>query len=110
MDAATTKTTPKPEATASTVHQIVHTPGPWSYQEDSDAYTHIVRGPTGQHVVQFRQDMSGVSEANARLTAAAPIAIHLLKRIIDDLPSNRDWLDPSIEREARSLIHSLNVV
>lgn len=55
----------------------LHTPGPWSYQEQSDAYTHIVREGDGspgggRFIVQFGQDTSGVAEANARLTAAAP--------------------------------------
>lgn len=48
------------------------TPGPWRYQEKSDAYTHIVRGPNGRFMIQFSQDPRGESEANARLTAAAP--------------------------------------
>jgi Protein of unknown function (DUF551) len=47
------------------------TPGPWRYQENSDAYTHIVRAGI-RWIVQFSQDTSGISEANARLTAAAP--------------------------------------
>lgn len=47
--------------------EVKHTPLPWSYQEDSDAYTHIVRGPKGEHIVQLSQDSSGVSEATARL-------------------------------------------
>lgn len=49
-----------------------HTPGPWRYQEASDVYTHIVRGPNNYFVCQFSQDTSGRSEADARLTAAAP--------------------------------------
>jgi hypothetical protein len=54
------------------------TPGPWAYQEDSDAYTHIVR-PThtpGRIVHHYSQDTSGVVEANARFTAGAnPAAV-----------------------------------
>lgn len=34
------------------------TPGPWHYQEESDAYTHIVRGPKNEHLVQLRQGTS----------------------------------------------------
>ena len=49
-----------------------HTPGPWHYQEDSDAYTHIVRGPTGKIIASTAQNSSGEAEANARLIAAAP--------------------------------------
>jgi hypothetical protein len=49
-----------------------HTPGPWHYQENSDAYTHIVRGPSGYFVHQGSQHTDGVSKANALLIAAAP--------------------------------------
>lgn len=47
------------------------TPGPWQYQEESDAYTHIVRGPHNYFITQLSQDTSGKSEANARLMALA---------------------------------------
>ncbi|EKT4441781.1 hypothetical protein QEK83_002441 [Stenotrophomonas maltophilia] len=49
-----------------------HTPGPWAYQEDSDAYTHIVRGPNNRFICQLAQTTSSEIEANARLIAAAP--------------------------------------
>lgn len=52
--------------------KVTHTPGPWTYQEGSDAYTHIVRGPERLFITQLGQDTSGVAEANARLMAAAP--------------------------------------
>lgn len=50
------------------------TPGPWFYQENSDAYTHIVRAACKPNLilVHLRQDTSGVTEANARLIASAP--------------------------------------
>jgi len=54
------------------------TPGPWAYQEDSDAYTHIVRPAQspGRIVHHYSQDTSGVVEANARFTAGAnPAAV-----------------------------------
>lgn len=49
------------------------TPGPWFYQEKSDAYTHIVRPEDnpGMIVYQYGQDSRGVQEANARYMAAA---------------------------------------
>jgi hypothetical protein len=49
-----------------------HTPGPWRYQEGTDAYTHIVRTGENRFLCQLAQDTSGVAEANARLIAAAP--------------------------------------
>lgn len=32
------------------------------------------------------------------------VAIYALKRLIDELPSKRDWLDPELERIARDVI------
>ncbi|RIA19703.1 hypothetical protein DFO63_4079 [Stenotrophomonas sp. AG209] len=49
-----------------------HTPGPWAYQEDSDAYTHIVRGSSNRFICQLAQTTSAEIEANARLIASAP--------------------------------------
>jgi hypothetical protein len=46
--------------------------GPWTYQEASDDYTHIVRAPDNVFIVQLAQDTSGRAEADARLIAAAP--------------------------------------
>ncbi|MEM8511162.1 hypothetical protein RCH14_000453 [Massilia sp. MP_M2] len=49
------------------------TPGPWIYQEGSDAYTHIVRPAQrpGHIVRHYAHDTTGVVEANARFTAGA---------------------------------------
>jgi len=33
--------------------------------------------------------------------------LYVLKRIINDLPTNRDWLDPDLEKEAREIIKEL---
>lgn len=46
------------------------TAGPWTYQEQSDDYTHIVRAPDRRFLCQLWQDKSSVSEANARHFAA----------------------------------------
>ncbi|MDT3468959.1 hypothetical protein [Stenotrophomonas maltophilia] len=59
-----------------------HTPGPWAYQEDSDAYTHIVRGPNNRFICQLAQVTSAEIEANARLIAAAPELLEALERIL----------------------------
>lgn len=71
--------------------EINHTPGPWSYQEISDAYTHIVRDASGRGIIVYApQSSSPVSEANARLCAAAPdllaalnVAIKALTRLAE---------------------------
>lgn len=57
----------------------------WHYQEESDAYTHIVRGPTNEHIVQLSQDTTGKAEARARLIAAAPDLLEALKGIVDEM-------------------------
>lgn len=61
-----------------------HTPGPWTYQEESDAYTHIVRSPTNMIVHQGPQWMDGVTEANARLIATAPELLEACKRLVEN--------------------------
>jgi hypothetical protein len=38
------------------------------------------------------------------MIAFAGDAERLLRAIINDLPQNRDWLDPLLEREARALL------
>ena len=58
-----------------------HTPGPWNYQEESDAYTHIVRDSDGKYVCGCSQHTSGDAEANARLIAAAPELLAACKLI-----------------------------
>lgn len=69
-----------------------HTPGPWAYQEDSDAYTHIVRGPNNRFICQLAQVTSAEIEANARLIAAAPELLAELKRAQDFIDGIRQEL------------------
>ncbi|WP_313251129.1 hypothetical protein [Stenotrophomonas indicatrix] len=59
-----------------------HTPGPWAYQEDSDAYTHIVRGPSNRFICQLNQSTSAEIEANTRLIAAAPELLEVSKELV----------------------------
>lgn len=58
------------------------TQGPWFYQEDSDAYTHIVRPEKfpGRIIHQGWQGTDGEHEANARLIAAAPTILAALEK------------------------------
>jgi predicted 3-demethylubiquinone-9 3-methyltransferase (glyoxalase superfamily) len=39
---------------------------PLFYQEQADAYTHIIRDQRNRHIVQFSQDHTGEAEAKAR--------------------------------------------
>lgn len=52
--------------------EVVHTPEPWFYQEDSDEYTHIIRSESNPRmiVVHLRQDSTGKVEADARRIVA----------------------------------------
>lgn len=50
-------------------------------------------------------DHDGVKgEANAQLISAAPDLYEALNRIIAELPSNRDWLDPVLEAQAKDAL------
>lgn len=44
------------------------------------------------------------AEANADLIMASPRMLALLRNILTDLPSKRDWLDPSVEAEAKAIV------
>lgn len=63
-----------------------HTPGPWRYQEESDAYTHIVRAGENFFVCQLPQSTRGRAEADARLIAAAPDLLRVAELLVS-------WLD-----------------
>lgn len=69
------------------------TPRPWKYQERSDAYTHIVRGPSNQFIVQFSQDTIGKSEANARLIIQA---VNNFEPLVQALEAIRDYCIPGM--------------
>jgi hypothetical protein len=47
------------------------------------------------------------SGENAKAMAAAPDLLRILSRIIDDLPTKRDWLDPDLEKQAKEIIARL---
>lgn len=50
----------------------------------------------------IRDDNNEPPKPNAEETAQA--AVSVLKQILSDLPSNRDWLDPAVELAARNII------
>lgn len=86
---ATSKT---PVTDDSGKERVSRSKGPWHYQEISDEYTHIVRGPTNEFITQLLQDRSGKAEANARLIAAAPELLEALKAIESCLsPDDNDY-------------------
>jgi len=74
------------------------TKGPWHYQEDSDAYTHIIRGSKGEFIGSAPQGTNGECEANARIMAASPELLEALKKIMEMrdrcyIPNDGDWWD-----------------
>lgn len=50
-----------------------------------------------QYIDLTLEEMSQLREENKYIK-------FVLKRIIDDLPVNRDWLDPDLERAAKEII------
>lgn len=53
---------------------------------------------------EINQPVNQASVANARIIAQSPLMYEALKGIMDALPTNRDWLDPVLERMAKEAI------
>lgn len=70
----------------------------WFYQSNKIA-AHSIQGVLIESSLmnEATKAVKEVVEENARLK-------HLLGQIIQDLPSNKDWLNPDIEREAIELL------
>ena len=78
------------------------TPGPWRYQERSDAYTHIVRAGESYFVCQLSQT-GKQSEANARFMALAnPANVTALIDRIDELSAENERLKKGEWHQASS--------
>lgn len=87
------------------------TQGPWAYQEQSDAYTHIVRGPNNRFICQLSQDSSGESEKTARLISAAPELRDELEMLCNVLEGGAEPLPAELEARiafARAAIAKAN--
>ena len=54
--------------------------------------------------VQRAAYKSGLVEGRKQGEATNAVLLEVLKQIITDLPTNRDWLSPDLEREAKQLI------
>jgi hypothetical protein len=77
-----------------------HTPGPWRYQENSDAYTHIVRAGTDDYICGCGQGSDGTCEANARLIAAAPELLEALEEFVASRGASTDFARAYVKAEA----------
>lgn len=84
------------------------TPGPWEIQkyfepyDDRHPFTNIVKD--NLIVAKLGLDLCEEFVANAHLISAAPDMYEALRALITDLPSNRDWLDPVVERAAKDAL------
>lgn len=101
-----------------------HTPGPWHYQKESDAYTHIVRDCEGAMIASTPQWSNGIAEANARLIAAAPELLEALKaweelfmgdfaiRLVSNRPitnGDQDVIDAVITKARNAIAKATNI-
>ena len=81
--------------------EVQFTDGLWDVAYEPNK--HIVVGVPGYCIcIIFNEDGEGEQEklANARLISAAPQLYGALRAIMEDLPSNKDWLNPVLERFA----------
>ncbi len=85
-----------------TKQEVKHTATPWEYQEESDAYTHIIRGPNDRFIVQFSQDTSGRPEADARFIVLAVNAFDQMREALElarEIAANYGWPKSRLGRE-----------
>jgi hypothetical protein len=69
---------------------------PWTYQENSDAYTHILRGPTNGYILQGRQFSDGSEERKIRFIAEACNNYHSLKQQLSSLQEENERLKDAL--------------
>jgi len=77
-----------------------HTPGPWSYRGSLGPHSnphllgpHVVENATGIQIAILNGWRSEVSEANARLIAAAPALLEALRDMVNTLTDGPDESD-----------------
>lgn len=92
-----------------------HTAEPWeiveldSPTEDWTGSSFVIKSPEAPGGVAITIGGVGIEErSNAVLIKNAPSMAWLLLRIISELPDRRDWLDPTIEREARNILREIS--
>jgi uncharacterized protein YukE len=81
------------------------TPGPWTYQENSDVYTHIVRGAGNAFVCQFAQDTTGRAEADARITAASWDLLAALREAEEEIVETRRSITEARKHNWEGIAH-----
>lgn len=86
--------------------QTVHTPGPWDVSAYSECKV-VARAHGGAMIADTANVIfsnQAETRANAQLIAAAPNLLYALRRLIQELPCKRDWLDPDLECFAKAAI------
>lgn len=58
-------------------------------------------------ITWLKSNSSGSYRLSAEGGERLDLALYLLNQIMQDMPQNRDWLDPNIERATKELL-SLN--
>lgn len=66
---------------------------PFDWREVQAGYATMVYGPNGERVCKVMDN-----KMDAELIAIAPNLVYLVSTIYNSLPSNRDWLDPEVEK------------
>ncbi len=97
--------------------ELKHTPGPWTYRKARHADWGDVNDASGDCVIaqcncnlsgkslaDHRRDGTDPARANGLLIASAPELLDALQQLMDELPSNKDWLNPALEAFARESI------
>ena len=95
-----------------TTTKAAHTPGPWDCfvgNADGRGLIRIEQYGTGQHIASMQR--GAVSEANARLIAAAPDLLEAMQACVRSYEEHRDqqptghlWPDPNHIFQARNAI------
>lgn len=91
----------------------MHTPGPWTAVPQNDGSAVIVhRYDIGGNALRTRlichvtvnDAFKKEAQENIRLISECPQLLWALKRIMQDLPRRRDWLDPEVEQIAKETL------
>lgn len=75
-----------------------YTKGPWK-AEGNSVFKDEWRNPIAtSYDPDYTNQLNDVSKANAQLISAAPEMYEALRWLVNDLPKNRDWLSPDLEK------------
>lgn len=74
-----------------------YTQSPWSTVQAGAAT--LVYGPDGERICKVMDN-----KHDADLIEIIPLVIWLIKQIYNDLPQNRDWLNPNYEESMKYII------